>query len=531
MYLRREGNVMQRHSAVEAERISRREALAILSGAASGWALSEPAALLRPGVARAAATRPLRMAYASDIFTTNPIMHTDTTTNVVLAQMYEPLVRMGRNGKWEGALAKRWEIANDTTVRFRLYSGIRFHNGDPLTSEDVKFTLDRIRDPAVKSPAAPLFEELDSVTADDPLTVTIRTKHPYAPLFTMLVGAPVLPAKHFRQLGEAGFVRAPIGTGAYRFKEWVKDVRVVMEAFPGYWRSAPAISGYTYRPIPEDAARLGALENDEVDLIRPLPVDQVAVLKGRSDLRVANRPGQQIYCGLNTLTFAPFKDRRVRQAVNHGVNVDSIVKNLFLGLAVRLNGPFFTVTPGYAAAIPAYPYSPDKAKRLLAEAGYAKGFDVTLTVPASIQGAQKFPEVGQAIAGDLNRIGVRAKLVQVEPATGFDQYRARKLEMYMFPWQSSPESGRHIETLFASYTRGYYYKSAEADALIKPYMATLDPQQRAAVGQKLMHLLHDDAPWLFLYQEPDLYGVRASVRWEPNKYDYFVYVDEMKLSS
>jgi len=502
--------------------LSRRQALALLGGTAVAGRLA--------GRAAGAPSRPLRMAYASDIFTTNPLMHTDTTTNVVLNQMYEPLVRMGRSGKWEGALAKSWEIVSDTSVRFRLFSGIRFHNGDPLTSEDVKFTLDRVRDPAVKSPAAPLFEELASVTADDPLTVTVTTKHPYAPLFTMLVGGWVLPAKYFQQAGEGGFLRAPVGTGAYRFKEWTKDVRVVMEAFPGYWRGTPAIPGYVYRPIPEDAARLGALENDEVDLIRPLPVDLVDTVKGRSGLRVANRPGQQIYCGLNTLTFAPYRDRRVRQAINYGVNVDSIVKNLFLGLAERLNGPFFTVTPGYDASVPSYPYDPERAKRLLAEAGYAKGFNVTFTVPAGIQGAQKFPEVAQAIAGDLGRIGLRVKVVQVEPATGFDQYRARKLEMYMFPWQSSPESGRHIETLFASYTRGYYYQSGEADAAIRPYMATLDPQARAAVGRRLMRLLHDDAPWLFLYQEPDLYGVRASVRWTPNRYDYLVRVDEMKLS-
>lgn len=510
--------------------VSRRQALALLGGAAAVAAFAGRASAPWGGRARAAAARSLRMAYASDIFTTNPLMHTDTTTNVVLSQMYETLVRMGRTGKWEGALAKSWDIVSDTSVRFRLFSGVKFHNGDPLTSEDVKFALDRIRDPAVKSPAAPLFEEMESVTADDPLTVTVKTKHPYAPLFTMLAGAWIVPARYFQQVGEGGFLRAPMGTGAYRFKEWAKDVRVVMEAFPGYWRGAPAIPGYAYRPIPEDAARLAALENDEVDLIRPLPVDQVAAVKGRSDLRVANRPGQQIYCGLNTLTFTPFKDRRVRQAINHGVNVDSIVKNLFLGLAERLNGPFFTVTPGYDPSISPYPYDPDKAKRLLAEAGYAKGFDVMLTVPAGLQGAQKFPEVGQAIAGDLSRIGVRPKVVQVESATGFDQYRAKKLEMYLFAWQSSPESGRHIETLFASYTRGYYYKSAEADALIKPYMATLDLQARAAIGRRLVRFLHDDAPWLFLYQEPDLYGVRAAVRWTPNRYDYIVLVDEMKLS-
>ena len=469
------------------------------------------------------------MAYASDIFTTDPNGDTDTTTELVTNQMFNTLARMGPSGKWEGVLAERWEIVSDTSVRFHLRSGVKFHNGDPLTSEDVKFSLDHIRDTVVKSPMAPLVEPLEAIVPDGPLTVLVKTKQPSAVLFN-LIGFWIMPAKYYQRVGQDGFVRAPVGSGPYRFKEWKKDVHVVMEAFPGYWRGAPSIQTYEYRPIPEDAARLAALQNNEVDLIRPLPVDQVAAIKAQPDLWVASRPGQQIYCGLDTLTFKPFMDRRVRQAINHGVNVGSIVKNLFSGYATRLNGPFFTVTPGYDRSLPPYSYDPQKAKQLLTEAGYGSGFDVTLTIPAGLQGAQKFPEVGQAIAGDLAQIGVRVKIAQVDSAEAFSLYRARKFQMYLFAWQSSPESGRHVEALFASYTRGYYYKSPQADKLIQPYMQTLDPAKRAALGRQLLHFLDDDAPWLFLYQEPDLYGVRKNVMWKPNTYDYIIYVDELKMT-
>jgi len=509
-------------------RMSRREALAAISRTALASTLYGALAQAGVGTAKAAAPPTLRMAYSADIFTTNPAHSGDTTTWVVLSQMFDPLVRLGRDGKWEGAAAERWEVLGPTTIRFHLRPGVKFHNGDALTSEDVKFTFDYIFDPAVKSVLAPSLADFQGLTIDGPLTVTITTKHPSAALFSNLAPAATLPAKYFQQVGASGFLKAPIGTGPYRFKEWVKDDHVTMEAFPGYARGAPSIPGYSYRAIPEDAARLAALENGEVDLIRPVPVDQAVSLK-RSDLRVASRPGQQVYCGLNTLTFAPFSDRRVRQAMNYGVNVESIVRNLLRGLATRLNGPFFPATPGYDTSIPAYAYDPQRARDLLAQAGYAKGFDVTLTVPTGYQGTQKLPEVGQAMAGDLARIGVRAKVVLVEPAKGFDLYAARKFEMYLFAWGSNPEAGRHIETLFASYTRGYYYKNAEVDSLIRPFMATLDVQGRATIGRRLLHVLHDDAPWIFLYTEPDLYGVRKSVQWTPNPYDYVVHVNEMKL--
>src|SRR5579864_2199841 len=514
----------------EAVRLSRRQMLGAAGGAALAWMVP------RPGLGRglapvwAAAPRTLRMADASDIFTPDPIDNTDNTTHLVLSQMYDCLVQMGRSGKFEGSLAERWEVLDPTTVRFHLRSGVKFHNGDPLTSEDIKFSLDHINDPAVKSPAAPVFEPLEAIVPDGPLTVLVKTKKPYAALFSLLYTMWIMPAKYYQRVGQDGFVRAPVGTGPYRFKEWTKDVRVAMEAFPGSCRGAPSIQGFEYRPIPEDAARIAALQNNEVGLIHPLPVDQVASTKAQPGLRVASRPGQQIYCGLNTLTFAPFKDRRVRQAINYGVNVDSIVKNLFLGYAVRLNGPFFTITPGYDPSLAPYAYDPAKAKQLLTEAGYASGFDVALTVPIGIQGAQKLPEVGQAIAGDLARIGVRAKVVQVESAEAFSLYRALKFQMYMFPWGSGPESGLHVETLFASYTRGYYYKNPEADKLIQPYMQALDPATRAVLGRRLLRFLHDDAPWLFLYEEPDMYGLRNNVVWTPNKYDYITHVVEIKMS-
>jgi peptide/nickel transport system substrate-binding protein len=205
------------------------------------------------------------------------------------------------------------------------------------------------------------------------------------------------------------------------------------------------------------------------------------------------------------------------------------VKSLLLGYAVRLNGPFFPITPGYDASLKPYPYDPDRAKRLLADAGYPNGFDVEFAVSPNLQGIAKGMEVAEAIAGQLGRVGVRAKLNVQESAAMFGLYAAKKFQMYMFPWKSNPESGRHLETLLHSKTRGYYYQNPDADRLIEAYFAALDLKRREAIGHELHAFLREDAPWVFLYQQQDLFGVRKTVSWEA-KPDYLMRMRDVAVT-
>jgi peptide/nickel transport system substrate-binding protein len=509
-------------------RLSRRRFLLGL-----GLGLGAVVAACRPtepgGVGREGGT--LTYAAKSDAFTLNPLMHTDTTTHTILGHIFEPPLTMGREGKFVGVLAEKWELLNNSTVRLTLRRNVRFHNGEELTAEAVKASLNFVLDPAVNSPARPTFEPVIGAEVVDAYTVDIKLRQPYAAYTTVLSFLWVIPPRYFRETGPDGFARKPVGTGPFKFVEWQKDVRLVVEANADYWRGRPELDRVVYRPIPEDSARIAALQTGEIDLAFAVPVDRVGEVEGGRGLRVAHRPGQMIYIGLDTLKFEPFKDRRVRQALNYAVDVDGIVKNLFGGRAIRLNGPFFPVTPGYDPSISPYPYDPARARALLAAAGYPDGFEVRLDTPVGIQAAQRLKEVAEVVAENLKQVKISVKIQILEPAAAFDKYRAREFQMYIFPWASSPESGRHLHTLFHSKTRGYYYQNPEADRLLDLYMATLDPDRRAAVGRQLLLFLREDAPWVFMYVEPDIYGLRDRVDWEPNQYDFRFQAYEARLKA
>jgi len=260
-----------------------------------------------------------------------------------------------------------------------------------------------------------------------------------------------------------------------------------------------------------------------------VPYDRIKELQGTPNVRISQRQGEQVYIGLDTLRFEPFKKREVRQALNYAVNADALVKNLLLGYAVRLNGPLFPTTPGFNEKIPAYPYDSDRAKKMLAQAGYPNGFDVEFALSTAFQGIAKGTEVGEAVAGQLGRVGVRTKLNVMDSAALFSAYSAKKLQMYLYAWKSSPEAGRHLETLLHSKTRGYYYQNPEADKLIDTYFSALDLKKRQEIGRELHAYLREDAPWIFLYQQMDLFGVRKNVTWEA-KPDYLMRMRDVAVT-
>jgi peptide/nickel transport system substrate-binding protein len=467
-------------------------------------------------------------AFKSDIQTTDPYLTTDTTTQNVHFQMYETLVKMGRNGQFEGCLAESWESVDDLTWRFNLRQGVTFHNGEVFNADAVVFSLERIRKPELESPAASGLAPIESINKIDDYTIDIVTNQPYAALLSVLYGSfSILPPGYFAEVGDEGFVENPVGTGPFTFVEWVKDVEFRMAANPDHWRGVPAVSELIFRPIPEDSARIAALQNEEVDWIAAFHVERVADFEGNDQFKIASRPGQAIYAQMDTIDTEAFKSREVRQAINHAVNVDSIIEDLLDGRATRLPSVWFTATPGFDRDMAPYAYDPDLASQMLADAGFGDGFEVTFNVAPGVQAAQKLQEVGEAISQDLSQIGITAKLELVDPAVHAERYHNAEFQFFIYAWGSSHESGRYVDTLLHSQRRGYYYQNPEADALIDDFMQTIDPDARAEAGRAANEYLYEDAPWLFLYQEPDIYGYLSRVVWEPNPSDIYFHAYEV----
>jgi len=466
----------------------------------------------------------------ADVETFDPSQSNNTTTHNVTINLFDTLVRLSDDGRdFVGELAESWKVVDPTTWQFRLRRGVKFHNGEDLNAAAVKFTLDSTLDPERKTRQRPTYVAFKEVRIDDPYTVSIITHKPYAIALTQLQYLMVVPPGYIKQVGWDEFGRKPVGSGAFKFKEWERDVRVVLEANDAYWKGKPKVRTLAFRAIPEDASRIAAVQRGEVDIIDAVPYDRIKELQGSPTVKITQRQGEQVYVGLDTLRVEPLKKREVRQALNHAVNADALVKNLLLGYAVRLNGPMFPTTPGYDEKQPAYAYDPERAKRLLAQAGYPNGFEVEFAVSPAFQGIAKGTEVGEAIAGQLGRVGVRAKLNVQDSAALFSAYSAKKLQMYLFAWKSSPEAGRHLETLLHSKTRGYYYQNPEADLLIDAYFVALDPKKRQEIGRQLHAFLREDAPWIFLYQQMDLFAVRKGVAWEA-KPDYLMRMRDVAVA-
>ncbi len=466
----------------------------------------------------------------ADVETFDPSQSNNTTTHNVTINVFDTLIRLSDDGRdFVGELAESWKVVDPTTWQFRLRRGVKFHNGEDLNAAAVKFTLDSTLDPERKTRQRPTYVAFKEVRIDDPYTVSIITHKPYAIALTQLQYLMVVPPGYIKQVGWDEFGRKPVGSGAFKFKEWERDVRVVLEANDAYWKGKPKVRTVAFRAIPEDASRIAAVQRGEVDIIDAVPYDRIKELQGSPTVKITQRQGEQVYVGLDTLRVEPLKKREVRQALNYAVNADALVKNLLLGYAVRLNGPMFPTTPGYDEKQPAYPYDPERAKRLLAQAGYPNGFEVEFAVSPAFQGIAKGTEVGEAIAGQLGRVGVRAKLNVQDSAALFSAYSAKKLQMYLFAWKSSPEAGRHLETLLHSKTRGYYYQNPEADLLIDAYFFALDPKKRQEIGRQLHAFLREDAPWIFLYQQMDLFAVRKGVAWEA-KPDYLMRMRDVAVA-
>jgi peptide/nickel transport system substrate-binding protein len=464
----------------------------------------------------------LTVSQKTDVETLDQTQSILTTDTNVIINVFDTLVRLSDDGKdFVPELAESWKVLNPTTWQFKLRKGVKFHNGEDFNAEAAKHSFDIVLDPERKARQRPTFTFIKEVRVDDPYTITIVTNRPYAIVLTELQSQMMVPPRYTKDVGLDEFGRRPVGTGPFKFKEWQKDVRVVLEANDQYWKGKPKVQRLIFKPIPEDSARIAALQRGETDIIEGVTYDRVKEIEAQKDLRITTRRGQQIYIGLDTLRFDPFKKVEVRQAMNYAVDADAICKNLLLSYCTRLNGPFFPTTPGYDSRIKPYPYDPERAKKMFAQAGYPNGFDVEFSVSPNFQGIVKGQEVAEVIVDQLRKVGVRAKLNIMEPGAMTDAYAAKKFQMYMFAWKSNPESGRHLPVLLHSKTRGYYYQSPEADKLLDAYFAALDLKERTQIGLELHKFLYGDAPWIYLYQEQDVYGVRKAVSWEA-KPDYLM---------
>ncbi|MFN8524380.1 MAG: ABC transporter substrate-binding protein [Chloroflexota bacterium] len=457
----------------------------------------------------------LTFAQTQDATSLDPPMHTLIQNNSVLVHMFDSLVYLDAQGKLQPQLATSWEATNPTTWTFKLRQGVKFHNGEPLDAGAVKFSLDRTLNPDQKSPTRPKIAAITKVDAPDPATLVITTKDPFALLPYTLVGfgAMPVPPKYVQEKGDKEVATKPVGTGPYKFVEWVKDQHIIMEANPDYWGDKAKVKRITIRPIPENATRVAELRTGGVDLIINPPPQEMKGLESGDTKTIVQPSLWAINCGIDTLRDGPLTNPKVRQALNYAVDKEAIIKNVMGGLGKPINSLAVPEVFGYDASTQPYPYDPNKAKALLAEAGFAGGFPLTLTTRQGNTLNDK--DASEAIVGYLKAVGIQAQLKVVENGV-WAQWSANKGRdgIWYGGWRGDyPEVDGYSFSNLATDQFNSYVKNLDIDKTIFEARKSIDPKARAEQYAALAKLQFEQATHIFLYQLPDTYAARKNLEW------------------
>jgi peptide/nickel transport system substrate-binding protein len=472
------------------------------------------ALLLLPCAAGAQPQGELRVAIPWTPENLDPSMNLSSIRAAVGVSMFDSLVGRDTQNRIVPQLAESWRLVDDLTWQLRLRRGVVFHDGESFTAEAVRFTFQRVLDPDQKSPNRANMAEIVRVDVIDDYTVNLVTRQPYAPLINRLLDFPMLPPRYTAEKGNQGMALKPVGTGPYRFVELVKDDRLVVEAFDRHWRGAPRIRRIVYKPIPEPFTRAAALRNNEVDLITTIPPSLASELDRVGGVRVQRVPSTWIiYLGLNALK-KPLSDVRVRQALNYATDVDAIVKNVLEGNGRRLAGPLTPQMFGYDASVKGYGPDAARARKLLAEAGYPDGLEITLESPSGRYQGDK--EIAESLGGQWQKAGFKPKVQVAEWGAYFKRYLGKQFQdAYLLGLGGPMQDADELYNLVSSKGRGLYYKNERVDGLFDLGRGTMDAAKRRQIYRDLARAMVEDATWVFLLQQVDIYASRDRLTWTP----------------
>ena len=457
----------------------------------------------------------------------------DWTTNNQIEHIYDRLVdRDPKNYKPAPMLATGWKIINDTTWEFTLRQGVKFHNGEPFNAASVKATMDYIKDPANKTHYLPRWALVKEVQVVNDSTVRFITEKPWPGLIDRMAATDFLPMppKALREQGVQALAAKPIGTGPFKFGQWVRDERLVLEKNPDYWQGVPDLNKVTFRYVPEFSARLAALLAGEIDIVKDVPPHTVEMVdrSGRAKVR-ATVSSRINYLALVNLKPGPMQDLRLRKAIHHAVNVDELIQQVLRGRATKMCGPLSSLNVDYSPKLECIKHDPARAQALFKEAG-VDPTKLTLTLDSPTGRYPLDKDVSLAIAAQLQRVGIKVNVRVNEWGTHLDKIKNRTTgDMFFLGWGPALEAQGTIEQLFQTApTYSSYGGNKPLEAKIAQAVITVDPKRRLAAWAEIQQIVHDEVPWVFLWQQHDLYGVAAWIEWKPRA-DEKVWMFEAKV--
>jgi len=447
--------------------------------------------------------------------------------------VFDPLVRWTQDMKFEPRLATKWERLDELTMRFYLRKGVKFHSGNMFTAKDVKWSFDRMRKSA---DFKGLLEPFDGCYIVDDHTVDIKTKKPYALLLNMATYFFAMDSEFYTgtdkngqpkdmilKVGESFALNNESGTGPFVVTKRQHNVVLEMDRFKDYWDtdSPGNVTKFILTPIKENATRVAALLSGDVDFIVPVPPQDFARLERDDDLKlVLINGGRIITFQMNQNRNKALANKKVRQAIVHAVNNDGIVKKIMKNKATvaAQQGP-----EGYAGYKPSLTprYDLAKAKKLMAEAGYADGFEITMMAPNNryVNDAK----IAEATAQMLGKIGIKVNLKTMPKAQYWNEFDDRAADMMMIGWHSDTEDSGNFseflmmcenkETGYGQYNSGYC--NPKVDELVMAAQSETDLSKRAAMLQQVEQILYDDAAFVPFHWQNHAYGAKKNLMIKP----------------
>jgi peptide/nickel transport system substrate-binding protein len=452
----------------------------------------------------------LTVAFAAEATTVDPSRTSAGVDQYFISQMFEQLVRFGPDLKPVNWLAESWSLQGTPEkpiIDVRLRSGVKFHNGDPMTAADFEFAFERLRDPKV-SRFSHLQANVERFEIVDDLHFRLHFSAPDADYIVGNLQLYALPKRYFEQVGAEGFERAPVGTGPWKFVSRSMKEDIKFEAFADYWNkdARPTVKNLVVKIIPEDLTRVAAFKTGGVDWIDAVPLSEIDSIKKMPGVKTFTAiSGNNLYIDFPSYQpTSPFAKEKVRQAVEQSIDMDAIIKTVLFGQGERYE-EIGQGSTGYDPNLKPYPFDPKAAKKLLAEAGYPNGFETpcyNLTTPRE----PNIKEYGEAVFAYLGAVGIRCKVQGLEYGAWINLGRRGRngppeMEgVLMWMWgqglpgdPGTPFAG-HLHSFVAGKGFGAYSYTDDkkADEMVETMKGIMDPEQRVALIREIAQYAHDN---------------------------------------
>jgi peptide/nickel transport system substrate-binding protein len=474
---------------------------------------------------------------AESIDTLDPADHRERYTETVLRNMFDGLVTRTTTNKVVPQIADSWEWVDNKTLEFKLKPDVTFHNGEALTAEDVKFSFERtITENGIEYPEPHtalrkgLIAPLESVEAIDDYTVRFHFSDPWPVALQMLCHHNIVPKDYMEQVGTEGFIEHPIGAGPFEFVEGGLDTQVVMERFDDYYggsRDLPPIGSalldrVIFKMMPETSTRVAALQAGEAQIIQLVPPDMIEMLGADPNVVVKTCPGTRPFWMEMNVHKAPFDNVKVRQAMNHAVNVELLVEKILGGRGIVLPGALSPFNNFADPTLKPYGYDPEKAKALLAEAGY-KPEDISFVIDAR----ESYKERAEALAGQFQELGIDATARLWDWNVVRPLARDGERLAVAGDWGDSAfDPVGHFEAKWHTWDpegqvngRGNFstYSNARVDELIEMGEIEPDVAKRHEIYDEAQETVYEEAPAVFLFLPEEVEACSAKVQnWAPS---------------